>query len=76
MHMSVFMYRGTYEYLCLYSIETLSMCCIGILCCYKYNILWFEMTLNYCMIAERYPFSKGVVGGSIFAMKSSLYLTR
>jgi hypothetical protein len=32
------------------------------------------MTLNYWMIVERYPFSNGMVGGSIHAAKSSLYL--
>lgn len=33
---------------------------------------WFEMTLNYQVIVERYPCSNGVVGGSISAVKSSL----
>ena len=33
------------------------------------------MTLNYWVIVETYPFSKGVVGSSILAMKPSLYLT-
>ena len=36
---------------------------------------WSEMTLNYWVIVERYPFSNGVVGGSIFVLESSLYLT-
>ena len=34
-----------------------------------------EMTLNYQVVVKRYPFSNGVVGGSISAVKSSLYLT-
>ena len=34
-----------------------------------------KMTLNYWVIMERYPFPNGVVGGSIRAVKSSLYLT-
>jgi hypothetical protein len=34
-----------------------------------------EMTLNYRVIVERYPFPNGVVGGSIPVVKSSLYLT-
>ena len=34
-----------------------------------------EMTLNYWVIVERYPFLNEVVGGSIPAMKASLYLT-
>ena len=33
------------------------------------------MTLNYQVIVERYLFSNGVIGGSIPAVKSSLYLT-
>ena len=33
-----------------------------------------EMTLNYQVIVERYPFPNGVVGGSILVVKSSLYL--
>jgi hypothetical protein len=33
------------------------------------------MTVNYRVIVERYPFSKGVVGGSIPVEKSSFYLT-
>ena len=33
------------------------------------------MILNYWVIVERYPFPNGVVGGSIPALKSSLYLT-
>ena len=33
------------------------------------------MTLNYQVIVERYPFPNGVVGGSIPAVKSFLYLT-
>jgi hypothetical protein len=37
--------------------------------------VWFEMTLNYRVMVERYPFWNGVVGGSSPAMKSSLYLT-
>ena len=32
------------------------------------------MTLSYQVIVERYPFLNGVVGGSISALKSSLYL--
>jgi hypothetical protein len=34
-----------------------------------------EMTLNYRVIVEKYPFPNGVVGGSIPAVNSSLYLT-
>ena len=34
-----------------------------------------KMTLNYPVIVETYPFSNGVVGGSMLAVKSSLYLT-
>ena len=33
------------------------------------------MTLNYRVIVERYPFPNGVVGNSIYVVKSSLYLT-
>ena len=33
------------------------------------------MVLNYWVIVKRYPFPNGVVGGSILALKSSLYLT-
>ena len=33
------------------------------------------MTLDFRVIMERYPFSDGVVGGLIPAVKSSLYLT-
>ena len=32
------------------------------------------MTLNNHVIVKRYPFPNGVVGGSIHAVKSSLYL--
>jgi hypothetical protein len=35
-----------------------------------------EMTLNNRVIVERYPFSNEVVGGLIYALKSSLYLTK
>ena len=35
----------------------------------------FGMTLNYWVIVKRNPFTNGVVGGSIPAVKSSLYLT-
>ena len=35
-----------------------------------------EMTLNYWLIVERYPFLNGVVGGSISAVKSSLNLMK
>ena len=41
----------------------------------KVHILWSEMAQNYWVIVERYPFPNGVVGGSISAVKSSLYLT-
>jgi hypothetical protein len=34
------------------------------------------MTLNYQVIVERYPFPKEVFGGSIPAVKSSLYLMK
>ena len=34
----------------------------------------FEMTLNYWVIVQRYPFPTGLVGGSILALISSLYL--
>jgi len=34
-----------------------------------------EMTLDYWVIVERYPFPNGVVGGLIPTLKSSLYLT-
>ena len=34
------------------------------------------MTLNYQVILERYPFMNGVIGSSISAVKSSLYLTK
>ena len=40
-----------------------------------YKYLWFQMILNYQVEVERYPFPNGVVGGSIPAVKSSLYLT-
>ena len=32
------------------------------------------MTINYWVIVERYPFPNEVVGSSIHALKSSLYL--
>ena len=35
----------------------------------------FKMTLNYRVIVDRYPFSDGVVGGSILLVKFSLHLT-
>jgi hypothetical protein len=35
-----------------------------------------EMTLNYWVIVERYPFLNGVVGDSILAVDSSLILTQ
>jgi hypothetical protein len=35
----------------------------------------FEVTPNYWVIVEMYPFLNGVVGGSIPIMKSSLFLT-
>ena len=38
-------------------------------------ISWSKMTLNYRVTMERYPFLNGVVGSSIPAVKSSLYLT-
>ena len=34
------------------------------------------MTLNYWVTMERYPSPYGVVGGSIHAIKSSLYSTK
>jgi hypothetical protein len=34
-----------------------------------------EMTLNYRVIVERYPFPNGVVDNLIPVLKSSLYLT-
>ena len=37
--------------------------------------VWFEMTLNYWVIVDRYPFLNGVFGGLIIVVKSSLYLT-
>jgi hypothetical protein len=40
-----------------------------------FGACWSKMTLNYRVILERYTFSYGVVGGSIPAVKSSLYLT-
>jgi hypothetical protein len=36
----------------------------------------FEMTLNYQVMVQKYPFPNEVVGGSIPTVKSSLYLTR
>jgi hypothetical protein len=41
-----------------------------------YCLISFEMTLNYLVIVERYPFLNGVVIDSILAVKSSLYLTK
>ena len=38
------------------------------------HVCWSEMTLKYEVIVERYPFSSGVVGGSIHVVKSSPYL--
>ena len=35
-----------------------------------------EMTLNYLVIVEWYPFMNEVLGSLIPAMKSSLYLTK
>jgi hypothetical protein len=35
---------------------------------------WSEMTLNYQVIVEKYPFSNRVPGGSISTIISSLYL--
>ena len=49
-----------------------SLLCI----CYDELCLGSEATLNYQMIVKRYPFSNGVVGGSIIFVKSSLYLIR
>ena len=39
---------------------------------------WIEsaMTMNYHVIVERHPFMNGVVGNSIPAIKSSIYLTK
>ena len=38
-------------------------------------LLGSDLTLNYRVIVEKYPFPNGVVGGSIPVVKSSLYLT-
>ena len=35
-----------------------------------------KMTLNYRVIVERYPFPNELLGSSIIAIKSSLYLTK
>ena len=40
-----------------------------------FGAYWSKLTLNYWVILDRYTFSYGVVGGSIPAVKSSLYLT-
>jgi hypothetical protein len=40
------------------------------------NLMRSEMTLNYQVLVERYPFPNGVVSGSIPVVKSSLYLMR
>ena len=42
-----------------------------------YHVAWFwyEMTLNYRVIVERYPFPNGVIGSSIPVVKTSRYLT-
>ena len=36
----------------------------------------FEVTLNYMVIVDMYPFLNGVVGNSVPTVKSSLYLTK
>ena len=43
---------------------------------YWWRWLRSEMTLNYQVIGERYPFPNGVVGGLIPAVTSSLNLTK
>ena len=40
----------------------------------KLKLTLSEMTLNYWVIVEKYPFPNEMIGGSIPAVKSSLYL--
>ena len=39
---------------------------------FNVRLAWFQMTLNYRVIVERYPFPVGVVNGSSPAVKSPL----